>query len=153
MSHYDLVIAQFRKRTAILVPSLGLALAVAGQMALAHEISIGGELYEVELASTPEARGKGLMHRQALDPRGGMLLVYRNDGNHRIWMKNVPIALRVYWIDRKFRVVHALRLPPCVADPCPVYAAEDDSRYVLELADRDHPLEPGDRVYGLEGLY
>ena len=129
------------------------ALAAAGcRHALAHELIIGGERYEVELATTPEARGRGLMHRESLDPRGGMLLVYRDEGNHRIWMKNVPIALRVFWIDRDFRVIDARRLPPCKEDPCPVYAADRDSRYVLELADRDHPLRPGDRVSGLENL-
>jgi hypothetical protein len=106
----------------------------------------------VELATTPEARGRGLMYRERLDPRGGMLLVYRNDGNHRIWMKNVPIALRVFWIDRDFRVIDARRLPPCKADPCPVYAVDRDSRYVLELADRDHGLRPGDIVSGLDSL-
>ena len=154
MSHYDLVIAHFRNRAAIVILLLvtGLALPVAGQQALTHEIGIGGEIYEVELATTPKARSRGLMHRRELDPRGGMLLVYRNDGNHRIWMKNVPIALRVYWIDRNYRVVHAQRLPPCEADPCPVYAASKPTLYVLELADRDHDLFPGDPVSGLDSL-
>ena len=125
---------------------------VGGRQALAYEISIGGEPYDVELAITPEERGRGLMYREHLAPRDGMLLVYRDDGNHRIWMKNVPIALRVFWIDRDFRVIDAQRLPPCKTDPCAVYAADRDSRYVLELSDRDHPLRPGDRVFGLEKL-
>lgn len=115
-------------------------------------LGIGGVDYRVELALTPEERSRGLMHRQQLDPRGGMLLVYKDEGNHRIWMKNVPIALRVFWIDRDFRVVHARRLPPCEADPCPVYAAKKPSLYVLELADRDHGLLPGDRIIGLDSL-
>jgi uncharacterized membrane protein (UPF0127 family) len=153
MSHYALLIAQFRRRTAILILSLATVLASIGcRQATAHDIRLGGESYRVELATTPETRSRGLMYRRQLDPRGGMLLVYKDDGNHRIWMKNVPIALRVFWIDRNYRVVDARRLPPCKADPCPVYAADRDSRYVLELADRDHPLRPGDRVDGLEGL-
>jgi uncharacterized membrane protein (UPF0127 family) len=122
------------------------------RQALAYEIIVAGERYDVELATTPEARGRGLMYREQLDPRGGMLLVYRNDGNHRIWMKNVPIALRVFWIDRDYRVIDARRLPPCKTDPCPVYAADRDSRYVLELSDRDHGLRPGDLVKGLDSL-
>ncbi|MGD2171132.1 MAG: DUF192 domain-containing protein [Gammaproteobacteria bacterium] len=129
------------------------ALASGGcRQALAHEIRIGGERYDVELAITPEERGRGLMYRQSIDPRGGMLLVYQNPGNHRIWMKNVPIPLRVYWIDSNAEVIGAQRLEPCSSDPCPVYAVEKPSLYVLELADRDHGLVPGDRIRGLDSL-
>ena len=129
------------------------ALAAAGcRQALAHELWIGGVRYEVELATTPEARSRGLMHREHVEPRGGMLLVYRNPGNHRIWMKNVPIPLRVYWIDSNAEVIGTRRLEPCSSDPCPVYAVEKPSLYVLELADRDHGLLPGDRIRGLDSL-
>jgi len=153
MSLSKLLIAQFHK-WAVAVTLLVLAgmVVAAGLRARVQTIGIGDDSYRVELATTPEERGKGLMYREYLDPHGGMLLVYSNDGDHRIWMKNVPIALRVYWIDSDFRVVGALRLPPCEADPCPVYAASDPSRYVLELADRDHPLQTGDLVRGLGGL-
>lgn len=147
-----LLIAQFRNWTvAAIFLLLAGAAADAGPSEMLH-IEIGDESYRVELATTPEARARGLMYRRDLDPRGGMLLVYTRDGDHRIWMKNVPIALRVYWIDSNFEVVTARRLPPCEADPCPVYAADRATRYVLELADRDHGLLPGDRIRGLDSL-
>jgi hypothetical protein len=92
------------------------------------------------------------MYRQSVDPRGGMLLVYRSPGNHRIWMKNVTVPLRVYWIDSNAEVIGAQRLEPCISDPCPVYAVEKLSLYVLELADRDHNLQPGERIRGLDSL-
>lgn len=153
MSLLALLIAHFRHRAAraALVALTGIA-SVSGQTAGVQQIGIGDHSYQVELATTPEARGKGLMYRHSLDPRGGMLLVYPREGDHRIWMKNVPIALRVYWIDSNFEVIGARRLPPCQADPCPVYAANKPSRYVLELADRDHDLKTGDRIRGLGGL-
>jgi len=153
MSHYILLIAHFRKRAAFVLLPLICVLAAAGcRQALAHEIRFGGERYEVELAITPEERGRGLMYRQSIDPRGGMLLVYRNPGNHRIWMKNVLIPLRVYWIDSNAEVIGVQRLDPCTSDPCPVYAVERPSLYVLELADREHRLLPGDRIRGLDSL-
>jgi len=123
-----------------------------GQAAKSLAVDIGGEEYRIELATTPEARARGLMFREHVDPHGGMLLVYGSDGDHRIWMKNVPIALRVYWIDSSFEVISAQRLPPCAMNPCPVYAAPGASRYVLELADREHELRPGDRISGLGSL-
>jgi len=153
MSLSALLIAHFRKWAAVAVFLLFAANPQANaQASKTLRIDIGGDVYQIELATTPEARGRGLMYREQLDPHGGMLLVYPSDGDHRIWMKNVPIALRVYWLDSNFEVIAERRLPPCEADPCPVYAAQKPSRYVLELADREHPLRPGERLEGIGPL-
>ena len=66
---------------------------------------LGEEIYQIEIARTPARRQQGLMHRSHLGPRQGMLLVYSQAGDHRIWMKNVLIPLRVYWIDASFEVI------------------------------------------------
>lgn len=126
--------------------------APAATAASSIELEIGGETYRIELALTASQRRLGLMHRRQLDRRGGMLLVYRDSSNHRIWMKNVAFPLRVYWIDRDYRVVDMQRLPPCETEPCPVYSASAASRYVLELSDHEHALKPGDRLPGLSDL-
>jgi uncharacterized membrane protein (UPF0127 family) len=115
-------------------------------------LQIGHEGYRIELAETTEQRRLGLMHRHRLEPRQGMLLVYVQPGDHRIWMKNVLIPLRVYWIDAGFNVIDMQRLEPCSEDPCPVYAVGVHSQYVLELGDYEHPLAPGDRIDGLRDL-
>lgn len=113
------------------------------------ELTLGSEVYQVELAATTEQRRRGLMQRQYLAPRQGMLLVYPQSGNHRIWMKNMLIPLWVYWIDATHTVVGRLRLEPCIQQPCPVYSANADSKYILELGDYEHPLAVGDRVAGI----
>jgi uncharacterized membrane protein (UPF0127 family) len=59
----------------------------------------------------------------------------------------------VYWIDADFNVIDMQRLEPCGEDPCPAFAVEVDSQYVLELGDYEHPLAPGDRIDGLRDLY
>ena len=153
MSHSALLIAQIRKWAAVaaILPFISLA-GSAAQAAGSLTLEIGGNDYRVELAVTPDERSRGLMYRRGLDPYGGMLLVYRAPGNHLIWMKNMSIPLRVFWIDAGHVVIHAQRLEPCAADPCPIYAAPGLSRYVLELSDRDHDLRPGDRIEGLEKL-
>jgi uncharacterized membrane protein (UPF0127 family) len=153
MSLSALLIAHFRKWqiASVFLVFAGNA-AADSRPANLLSIDIHGAVYRVELATTPETRARGLMFRESLDPHGGMLLVFAREGDRRIWMKNVPIALRVYWIDDDYEVVAELRLPPCKADPCPVYAAGRPARYVLELADRDHPLRVGDRINGLDSL-
>lgn len=80
-----------------------------------------------------------------------MLFVYPQAGDHRIWMKNMLIPLRVYWIDANSVVIGVQRLEPCNVEPCPVYAVAGDSQYILELGDYDHPLDVGDKIENIRG--
>jgi uncharacterized membrane protein (UPF0127 family) len=117
----------------------------------AAELQLSGDIYQIEMAITSAQRQQGLMYRSQLGRRQGMLLVYPQAGDHRIWMKNVLISLRVYWIDASFEVIEVQRLEPCRGEPCPIYAAVRDSQYVLELGDYDHPLAAGDKIEGIRG--
>lgn len=139
---------RFRERLRLLVL---LAVAVTSSVGASElrEIKINDSSYRVELATTAAARQRGLMHRASLAADRGMLLVYPRDGEHAIWMKNMRIPLRVYWIDADYRVVAMRRLEPCRADPCPTYRPAVVSRYVLELSDREHPIALGDRLSGI----
>ena len=112
------------------------------------EITIGGQSYVVELASKSNQRQRGLMGRQSLADDRGMLLIYPQAGDNRIWMKNMLIPINVYWIDANYEVIFHRRLEPCQASPCPVYAAPTTSRLVLELNDSEHAIEIGDRLSG-----
>ena len=123
-----------------------------GLAAKTVELELGQTLYSVEIASSSKQRRQGLMHRPHLSPRQGMLLLYPEVGDHRIWMKNMLIPLRVYWIDENYTVIGMQRVQPCNASPCPVYSIDRDSRYILELGDYEHPLEPGDRIESLRTL-
>jgi len=147
MSHLRLLIAQMGKTPLVSIIMLLLAVTPAsGVGARFMEIKIDADKYRIELARTSAERRQGLMHRQRLDRYGGMLLMYPRSGDHRIWMKNMSIALRVYWIDSDFTVIDSKRLEPCRQDPCPVYSVTKPSMYVLELSDHDHGLKPGDRI-------
>ena len=153
MSHLSTAYAQVVKNPAIFFICLALTgWPVEGLPASSIQLEIGGESYSIEIASTSSERRRGLMYRQSLARNAGMLLVYRRSGDHRIWMKNVPIPLRVYWIDKDLRVVAMRLLQPCAENPCPIYSAGQDSSYVLELGDYDHDLSPGDRLEGLRDL-
>jgi len=153
MSQSRLYIAHTTKRPLLLAILSFLLLTPAGAIAADFiELKLDQHSYRIELARTPAERRQGLMHRQQLDRFGGMMLIYSRSGDHRIWMKNMSIALRVYWIDSDFKVIDSKRLLPCLEDPCPVYSAAKFSRYVLELSDHDHRLQPGDRINELTNL-
>lgn len=129
-------------------------LVLVGQPLVAAEIEIELEQqrYRIELASTPEQRRRGLMYRSNLESRSGMLLVYANSGDHRIWMKNMIFPIKIYWIDEQLTVVEMQRADPCLSVPCPTYGATRPSRFVLELDAGSHPLKVGDTLEDLRSL-
>jgi uncharacterized membrane protein (UPF0127 family) len=90
----------------------------------------------VEVADTPSSRSSGLAGRDALLGFDGLLLKWKEPGRHPIWMKGMRFPLDLLWIDADGRVVAALTdVPPCSADPCPLYepSGSDRSVAVLEL--------------------
>ena len=153
MSHWYSFSTKFKNRVLTAVIFLIISsIADATDSPGTTEIKLGHTSYQVELALTPAQRRKGLMHREQLAKNAGMLLVYPKSGDHRVWMKNMQISLRVLWIDDRFRVIHIMRLEPCQLSPCPVFSAPAPARYILELSDDRHDVEPGDIVEGLNGL-
>jgi len=94
-----------------------------------------GAVYRLELARTPEEQGQGLMFRESLPEKMGMLFLFGDKGVHRFWMKNTMIPLDMVWMDAGGRVLFvSADTPPCRADPCPSYGPESPAASVLEVA-------------------
>ncbi len=117
----------------------------------AHRVMwLGGEPFQVELATTPSSRQRGLMHRPSLGSNQGMLFVYPDEAPRSFWMKNVSFAIDILYLDADWRLIHLHEaVPPCRDDPCPGYPSHDAVRYVLELpagTARRLSLELGTRI-------
>ena len=94
-----------------------------------------GAVYKVELARTPEETSQGLMFRESLAPRTGMLFLFKDADVRPFWMKNTMIPLDIIWLDAEGRVVYvSANTPPCKADPCPNYDPKVPSVTVFEIA-------------------
>jgi uncharacterized protein len=94
-----------------------------------------GAVYSIEIARTPEEQAQGLMFRESLPERAGMLFPFADPGVHRFWMKNTMIPLDIIWMDGAGRVLFvSADTPPCRADPCPNYGPELPAASVLEIA-------------------
>jgi len=94
-----------------------------------------GAVYRLELALTPEDQAQGLMFRENLPEKTGMLFVFAESARHHFWMKNTMIPLDMIWMDEAGRVVFvSANTPPCTADPCPTYGPSAPARRVLEIA-------------------
>ncbi|HKR75234.1 MAG TPA: DUF192 domain-containing protein [Rhodanobacter sp.] len=98
-------------------------------------VTLHGQRFSVELATNEAAREHGLMMRTSLAPDHGMLFVFPDTAPRGFWMKNTLISLDILYFGADRKLVSAqLDVPPCKADPCPVYPSTGPARYVLELS-------------------
>jgi uncharacterized membrane protein (UPF0127 family) len=113
-----------------------------------------GAVYKVELARTPEETSQGLMFRESLAPRTGMLFLFKDADVRPFWMKNTMIPLDIIWLEAEGRVVFiSANTPPCKADPCPSYDPKVPAVTVLEIAGglaKAEKVEVGSRIQILD---
>ena len=94
-----------------------------------------GAVYRLEVARTPEEQAQGLMFRESLPERAGMIFLFDDRRPHPFWMKNTMIPLDMIWMDADGKVLFvSADTPPCKADPCPSYGPETPASQVLEIA-------------------
>jgi uncharacterized membrane protein (UPF0127 family) len=124
-----------RRNTLLLVAGLGaLAGASSGAPAVIPLTLPSGTVLQAEVMVKDEDRAMGLMFRPSLPKDRGMLFVFDTSDFHGIWMKNCKFPIDILWLDEQRSVVHvAEAVPPCKAEPCPVYNPLRRAAYVVEL--------------------
>jgi uncharacterized protein len=87
--------------------------------------------FNIELAQTPEERSRGLMFRDHLASRAGMLFVFEQPQRVAFWMKNTLIPLDMIFVDKTGTVtrVHQGAIP---GDETPIPGG-DQVYSVLEI--------------------
>ena len=93
-----------------------------------------GKALQVEVMVKDEDRAMGLMFRSSLAIDRGMLFLFEQSDFHGIWMKNCKFPIDIVWLDADRKVVHvAPKVPPCEAEPCPVYQPLQRASFVVEI--------------------
>ena len=87
--------------------------------------------FEVEVADTPEERGRGLMHREELAPDHGMLFIFPRRERIAMWMRNTPLPLDMLFIDQDGRVTQIAERTVPYSEA--TITSRRRVRYVLEL--------------------
>ena len=104
---------------------------------------------QLEVAQTPQQQATGLMFRESLADDRGMLFPFPNERMARFWMKNVPISLDMIFLNGDRVVGIASDVPPCEAEPCPVYGPNALVDGVIELRGgraQELAVEVGDTI-------
>ncbi|WP_071190968.1 DUF192 domain-containing protein [Trichormus sp. NMC-1] len=108
-----------------------------------------GTKIKLEVARTPKEQMMGLMYRPALPDDQGMLFVFPSAEPVSFWMKNVPVALDMVFMENgKVKYIQTAA-PSCKSEPCPTYGPNVPINQVIELrAERatELGLQVGDKV-------
>jgi uncharacterized membrane protein (UPF0127 family) len=116
------------------VAALALAARAVAAPAVVPLTLPSGTVLQVEVMVKDEDRQMGLMFRASLPRDRGLLFVFERTDFHGIWMKNCRFPIDILWLDEERRIVHvAEAVPPCKAEPCPVYNTLRRAAYVVEL--------------------
>ena len=124
------VSTRFRLMRLLLASGLSVAAAACGSDTGRIKLTVGGETFDVELAVTAEQRRQGLMFREQLGEREGMLFVLEQEQNVSFWMRDTPLALSIAFIDARGVIVHVADMVPYSEAPVP---SRFPVRYALEV--------------------
>jgi uncharacterized protein len=125
----------------------------AGTQAELRTVTIaasGGEQVKVrvEVADDFVERARGLMYREELGERRGMLFVYDEEDERSFYMKNTTIPLSIAFMDAEGRIVDIQDMEPLDDEP-PHYVSAEPARYALEVNQgffEERGVEVGDRA-------
>ena len=88
----------------------------------------------VEVADTPQERGRGLMFRESMGQKEGMLFIFQKEGFKGFWMKSTYIPLDIIYINKDFKVASIVKdARPCKENPCKTYKSKYPVKYALEV--------------------
>jgi hypothetical protein len=98
--------------------ALGIALACLASIpaagAATERVVLKRVVFELERAADPSSRTVGLMFRDSIDDRGGMIFVFPNDAPRTFWMRNCLVDMDLLFLDARGRVVavHQMQAEP-----------------------------------------
>lgn len=93
-------------------------------------LEMGGEVFSVEIADTPEKQAQGLMFREELGVNEGMLFVFDRDQRLSFWMKNTSLPLSLAYLASDGMIKEIYDLEPQSLRPVQSSFAV---RYALEV--------------------
>ena len=88
--------------------------------------------FKVEIASSPQSRSKGLMHRKSMSDDQGMLFAFPDSEFRSFWMKNTYISLDIIFLDENWEVINWYTNTE-VLQTNERYTSSKPSKYVIEL--------------------
>jgi uncharacterized protein len=94
------------------------------------KLSAGMHVIDAQIATTPDERATGLMHRKEMPQHEGMLFVFESPSQQCFWMKNTLLPLSVAFVADDGTIVNVDEMKPQTLDS---HCSARPVRYVLEM--------------------
>lgn len=97
-------------------------------------VTLGDGIFQASLATKPHDRSKGLSGVDYLSKEDALLIVFPNESDWGIWMKDMNIPIDIVWLDKDKKVIYV------VTDASPdnsnniIYKPKTPAKYVIELS-------------------
>ncbi|MCD6077713.1 MAG: hypothetical protein K0R89_1651 [Ramlibacter sp.] len=93
-------------------------------------LTTGMHAIDAQVASTPDQRMTGLMHRKEMPQNEGMLFVFESPSQQCFWMKNTLLPLSIAFVADDGTIVNIDEMKAQTLDS---HCSERPVRYVLEM--------------------
>jgi uncharacterized membrane protein (UPF0127 family) len=93
-------------------------------------LTTGMHAIDAQVASTPDQRMTGLMHRKEMPQNEGMLFVFESPSQQCFWMKNTLLPLSIAFVADDGTIVNIDEMKPQTLDS---HCSDRPVRYVLEM--------------------
>jgi uncharacterized membrane protein (UPF0127 family) len=94
------------------------------------QLKAGMHLIDAQVASTPEQRAIGLMHRPSMPTHEGMLFVFEQPAVQCFWMKNTLLPLTAAFVADDGTIVNLADMKPLTLES---HCSSQPVRFVLEM--------------------
>jgi uncharacterized membrane protein (UPF0127 family) len=98
------------------------------------KVSVDGDPYIFEIADNDDLRKKGLMNRDKIDEKSGMLFKFPRKEFHFFWMKNTHVPLLACYLDDSGIINDVVHLFPGDTNS---KSGKVPSKYIIEIPDTD----------------
>lgn len=85
----------------------------------------------IEIADTDRARQRGLMERESLPERSGMLFIFDEETSRSFWMANTPLSLDIMFADADSQLVTIRKYTRPMSSQS--VTSEDPAQFVVEV--------------------
>ncbi len=124
----------------LLAASLIIASAVIASIVIASNnnqptkktVTINSNKIVVELATNEQTREQGLSGRASLAEGQGLLMVFEDSANWKIWMKDMQFPIDIVWINNERKVVGLKETAQPSSYP-EIFSVSEKSSFILEL--------------------
>jgi uncharacterized membrane protein (UPF0127 family) len=112
------------------------------------QLQAGMHNIRAQVATSPEQRATGLMHRKEMAQHEGMLFVFEQPSVQCFWMKNTLLPLSIAFVADDGTVVNVDEMKPQTLDS---HCSDKPVRYVLEMNQgwfAKRGIKPGAKLSG-----